>query len=90
MERVKFKTKSGTIYELSDIDRQEDQFIAGFRRMGVPMVDMFSGGDIDTSNDDVAVISFAVMPTLGESFRYWHDSYMGCISTPVVEIMEEE
>lgn len=88
---VRFRTKSGTIYELTDIQQLNDgEFLAGLRRLGnKPFIDL-SGGRIDMNDGDIALVSYFQEPTVGVSFRYFHDRWAGCISTPVEEILEAE
>lgn len=55
-------------------------------RVGVPLKNLIGDGYTDTNTDEFYSVEFARMPTVGDSFLYYHELWAGCYSTPVSEI----
>lgn len=84
---MKFTTRSGTTYSLTDIQEEEHGgYSAVMTRGGVPLVHVRTGEDMDELTGERAY--FAAMPEVGESFFYATASHAGCVSTPITEVTE--
>lgn len=62
-------------------------YTGNLSRVGKPMRNIYTGEHIEKS-DEFHPVEFARMPTVGESFAYYHQQWAGCYSTPVSEIEE--
>ncbi len=85
---MRFTTASGSTYELTEIHDEEGGIKSAYLvRDGVPLVNLTSGGEM--SELLAQRVTFIAPPTLGESWRYWSDTHLGCISTPIASIDED-
>lgn len=89
---MRFKTESGTSYELTDIKGLAEPALAAWSegllvRNGVPIRHFMSG---DEMNELLAQrVLYERAPAVGEHFRFVTTTHGRVVSTPVVSIEEE-
>lgn len=65
-------------------------YTGSMARVGVPMYDMRTGEKELGTTDEFHPVEFFSMPIVGERFIYDHSVWLGCYSTAVIEIFEDE
>lgn len=78
---MRFTTKSGSSYELTEIQEEGGIKSAYLVRDGVPLRDISTSGEM--SELFAQRVSYVEEPTLGQSWHYFSDTHAGCISTPI-------
>lgn len=90
---MKFTTKSGSQYEITDVDVHSDTFMGQtiqratgrIRRLGNVVFDP-NGSDIDMNDGEWHDVRFNYLPRVNETFVYYTPEWGVCYSTPVTEV----
>ena len=83
-----FETTSGTKYKLRNVEANATGYVGELVRLGDRPFHSLDV-EVDMNDGEWAKVSFHHMPTIGESFQYWHERWMGCVSTPVKAFLKE-
>ena len=84
-----FETMSGAKYKLRNVEADtEGGYVGELVRLGdrpFHHIDV----EVDMNDGEWGKVLFYRMPAIGESFRYWHERWMACASTPVKAFLKD-
>lgn len=83
-----FETTSGTKYKLRNVKANTEGYVGELVRLGDRP---FRSLDVEVDMNDGwwGKVWFYHLPAIGESFRYWHERWMSCASTPVKAFLKD-